>query len=311
MAITLGQLRTFCEEQASPDSSGGTADREFMKWINGALTRLYRASPWDRLVREEKRIIVPQEAVTAVLGLTQGSLNISRSSGTFLQKYVDDRWELAIDGYTRGTFELASIGTPATTAVMRAGDEWPGDTTLVGTGNFLFTRLPLPLAKNVTRVQLVETGLGITILTPRQFDRQKDVSPGSRGSDPRFCTFRRGRLEFWPHPGDNYRKLSITYHLAYTQMADSDDDDTEVEWDETQIELLQKAILLEASVLQGDAAVVPYPVALREYQEALRGDKEFSQRHDLTGPMGLNLPDVNLARRRRGYAYDAEVEDVP
>ena len=298
MAITVGTLRTFCEEQASPDSSGGTADREFMKWINSALVRLYKAAPWDRLMREEKRLIYPQEVVTAVLGLTQASLAITRSTGTFLAKYVTERWELQVTGYDKGTFELSAIGTPATSATLRTGDEWPNATTAVATGYFLNTRLALPLAKNVTRVQVVETGSPVTLLTPTQFDRQKDLAPSGRGSDPRFCTFRRGVLEFWPHPGENYRKLSITYHLSFTRLADAAADADTVEWDEEQQDLLEKAILLEAAITQGESAVVPYVVALREYENALHTDREYMQRHSMQGPMGLQMPDVSPVRAR-------------
>lgn len=311
MAITVGTLRTFCEEQASPDLAGGTADREFMKWINSALVRLYKAAPWDRLVREEKRLIYPQEKFTAVLGLTQASLAVVVSAGALLAKYVSERWELAVDGYDRGTFELAAMAVGGLTGTLRTGDEWPNATSTTLTGYFLNTRFALPLAKNVTRVQVVESGLPVTLLTPTQFDKQRDLWGTGHGSDPRFCTFRRGVLEVWPHPGENYRKLSVTYQLAFTRIADTALDADTVEWDEEQQDLLEKAILVEAAITQGEAAVVPYVVALREYENALRGDREYSQRQDLSGPMGLRLPIVDMPRRNRGIAYNAGAEDVP
>lgn len=312
MAITVGDLRTFCEEQASPNSAGATADREAMKWINSALTRLYKAAPWDRLVREEKRLIYPKESVTAVLGLTQASLTITRSSGLFLQKYIDGRWELKVDGYERGTFELSALGAPASSATLRTGDEWPEATTLVATGHFLYTRIPIPLAKNVTRVRVVETGAPVTLLTPTQFDLQKDYRPQATSNDPLFCCFRRGNLEFWPHPGDNYRKLSITYHISFTQIPDDELDATEVEWDEAQLDLLHKALLVEAAITQGEAAVVPYVVALREYEAALKGDKDYMQRQDMTGRMGVEMPETSPARLRRVWTTNTEAgADIP
>lgn len=311
MSITVGTLRTFCEERASPDLAGGTADREFMNWINSALVRLYKAAPWDRLMREEKRTIVPQEAYTSILGLTQGSLALVTSSGTFAAKYLSERYELVVDGYDRGTFEIAAIGTPATSATLRTGDEWPLATATNLTGYFLNTRFSLPLAKNVTRVMVVETGLPLTLMTPTEFDRQRDIWGTGHASDPRFCTFRRGVLEVWPHPGENYRKLSITYHLSFTRISDSALDADVVEWDEEQQDLLEKAILLEAAITRGENAVIPYVVALREYENALRSDKEYSQREDLSGPMGLRMPIVERPRRGRGFAYNADVDDVP
>lgn len=311
MAITVGTLRTFCEERASPDLAGGTADREFMNWINSALVRLYKAAPWDRLVREEKRTIVPHEAYTGILGMTQGSLALVTSSGTFLAKYLSERYELVVDGYDRGAFEIAAIGTPATSATLRTGDEWPRASSTTLTGYFLNTRFSIPLAKNVTRVMVVETGLPVTIMTPLQFDRQRDLWGTGHASDPRFCTWRRGCLEIWPHPGENYRKLSITYQLAFTRIPDSAADADTVEWDEEQQDLLEKAIILEAAITRGENAVIPYVVALREYEQALHTDKEYSQREDLSGPMGLRMPIVEMPRRSRGISYNAGAHDSP
>jgi hypothetical protein len=309
MPITVGTLRTFCEERASPDSAGGTADREFMQWINSALVRLYKAAQWDRLIREEKRLIAPVETFTDVLGLTQGSRAITLSAGLFLAKYVTERWELRIEGYDKGTFELSAIGTPASTATMRTGDEWPGATTATETAQFLNTRLSLPLAKDVFRVRVVETGSPVTILTPVQFDKQRDLYPLGTTGDPRFCTFRRGNLEFWPHPGTVYRKLSISYHLSFTRIDDDEDDATEVEWDVEQQDLLEKAILLEAAITQGEAAVVPYVVAEREFMNALHTDKEFMQRNNLTGPMALQMPNVRPYPYRGGLSVNTQAGD--
>lgn len=309
MAITVGTLRTFCEERASPDSAGGTADREFMQWINSALVRLYKAGQWDRLIREEKRLIAPVETFTGVLGLTQGSLAVAVSAGALLAKYVTGRWELRVTSYDKGTFELAAIAVGGATGTLRAGDEWPSATTLVATGQFLNTRLALPLAKDVFRVRVVETGAPVTILTPVQFDRQRDLYPLGTTGDPRFCTFRRGNLEFWPHPGTLYRKLSITYHLSFTRIDDDEDDATEVEWDVEQQDLLEKAILLEAAITQGESAVVPYVVAEREFMNALHTDKEFMQRNNLTGRMGVQMPNVTPRPNHSGWTVNTQAGD--
>jgi hypothetical protein len=63
MALTLGELRAFCAEVASPDSAGASADREFMIWINAALLRCYTELHWDRLQFENKITVVPPVTV--------------------------------------------------------------------------------------------------------------------------------------------------------------------------------------------------------------------------------------------------------
>lgn len=287
MAITLGQLRTFCREIFSADNPDATAAREFMLWINGALDKLYKESAWDRTITEQKLTIFPREAKTDI-SVTQGSLSVG-SASLFLAKYVTEKWELILDNY-RGTFELGSINTPASTALFRTGDEWIGSTATNLSGYFLNTRFYLPKVKEIRRVQVVDSGIPIRVCQPAEFDYMKSLEPGAMGSDPRFCTWRRGFLEIWPHPGDAYRKLSLTYQREFTQLADSALDAVEIDWDEEERDVLLKGIALQASFTQGENAVIPYQMALMEYREALNKSKGYSFRNCNTGPMSSVHP---------------------
>ncbi len=283
--ITLGQLRTFCREVASTDNSDTTANREFMGWINSALDRLYKVGGWDRTLTERKITVFPEETRDDVV-VTQGSLNLSSVTG-FLAKWLTGRWELAIEGYGRSTFELGTIGTPATTATLREGDEWVGSSGTVDV-RFLNSRFALPKVKNVHRVEVVEVGLPVESLPPEEFDRRKQTEPISSG-DPRYCTWRRGFLEIWPAP-TTYRKLSITYQREFTRIADDADDDDEVDWDEEERDVLEKAILVQAALTQGENSPISYSMATREFETALKSSKSFSQRPEMTGAMGDKRP---------------------
>lgn len=313
MAITLGELLTFCQEVASPDASGDTAVREFLVWINAALQRLYNENGWDRTLREEKLTIPPRETGSD-LNLTQGSLTITRDTA-FDAKYLSDRWGLFVGGEDRVEFELGAIGAESVapfSATLRTGDEWIAASATDQTYYFCKNKIAFPQAREVFRVQVLDTALEVSVLKPADFDRIKAVRPTTMTSYPTICTFRRGRLELWPHPGPNYSKLSITYRSALvTRMtwADSTDDADEVPWDEEAINVLHKAILLEAAITQGrDGAPIPYEVALVEYNAALQAEKNLADRDNMNGPINLRLPSRHP--RGGGWGHIGEIVDA-
>jgi hypothetical protein len=285
MAITVGALRDFCR-------------------INAALDKLYKEISWDRTMTEQKVTIVPKETLTDLV-VTQGSLALASATG-FSAKYLSGKWELSIDGYTRGTFELAAIAVGGLTATMRTGDEWTNASAAGKTCTFLNTRFSLPKVKKVHRVQVVESGVILRVMTPAEFDHLKQRDPGALGSDPRYCTWRRGFLEFWPHPGADYRKLSITYQREFTRILDTAADADEVDWDEEEQNVLEKAILVEAALTQGENSPVSYAMAKAELNEALASSKGFSQRASLTGPMGD--PTRNKLADDRGWWWGEVID---
>lgn len=306
MAITVGALRDFCRERASSDNADVTAAREFMGWINSALDKLYKTVTWDRTITEQKLTIVPRESVTDLV-VTQGSLALASATG-FLQKYVDNRWELAINGFTRGTFELASLAVGLKSGTLRTGDEWTPASAVGVTCYFLNTRFPLPKVKEVYRVQLIDSGVIIRVLTPTEFDYLKQVDPLSQGSDPRYCTWRQGFLEVWPSPGTNYRKMSISYQREFTRILDTALDADVVDWDEENQDVLEKAILVQASITQGENSPISFNMAKQEFMDSLALAKGYSQRNNLTGPMG-DPSRSKLTYMREGWWW-GEVRDA-
>ena len=292
MAITLGDLRTFTREIASPDSSGATAEREFMIWINSAILRVFADNDWDKILHTRLINVLPEETGT-LMGVTQDSLAVTVvGPDALVQKYVDDEWEIIIEGEGAQTFQLTSIAS-ALAGTFRAGDEW-----ILATGSSkewtaIQTKYDLPdNAKAVTRVQVMQNGgFPVHYLALHEFDLMKGNLPTQTGQDPRWYTLRDGKIEIYPHPGSTRKKLGVTYRKGPTVLADAALDAAEIDWDEEWKDLLYKAIQLEASITQGRAAPIPFPLAFQVYQERLMKYKGLDgNKSDLTGPMGLNHP---------------------
>lgn len=300
MAITLGQLRSYCTEEVFKDAQGSTAERAFMHAINSALSRLYREVPLDLTRRVKKLTVVPAETRTDV-GVIQGSLAIT--SGTnFTAKYLSDRWGLHIEGEARHEFEIAAIGVLSATLV--AGDEWIQTTDAAAEVFFVYNKLALTEAAEVYGV-LTEDNRELPILPDHVFDNYKRTrGQTARGSYPEVCCLRRGRLEIYPSPGDDYYKLEVTYRLAFTPHNDNgvaaggDADATVVVWDDQHLDILKKALMMEGSMSQGASAPIPYAMAAREFEMALSGLRDNAMKTFVPGPINISTP-IMLKRRGR------------
>lgn len=300
MATTLGDLRTFCAEIASPDSAGDTAQREFLVWINSALSRLHAEFSWDELDHERK-ILVPPEETGVALGVTQDSLSVTLGGAeTFASKYVTEEWDLIVTGDNYQTFRLASIDDSPTNqaGTLRPGDEWIEATNAAATYYWIKRRFELPdNTIQVTRVQILNTYLPIRILEPAEFDSLSASNVTQRGNYPQVATFRDGKLEIWPHPGSTRVKLGITYRKGPTVYETNTLDTVEIEWPDHWRDLVQKAISLEASVTQGPDAPIPYQLARMEYEECLKRYKAIdTNKYPVSGPIRMQLP--RMGKRR-------------
>jgi len=294
MAITFADLKTFCGEIASPDSSGSTAQREFVVWINSALSRLHAEFSWDEHEHERKINVPPQETGVA-LNVTQDSLALVLTAAeTFLAKYVTEEWDLVITGDNYQTFRLASIDDSPTNqnATMRAGDEWIESTATGSTYYWIKRRFELPdNALQVVRVQNLKTFLSIRVVSSQEFDSISANNVTQRGNYPQLATFRDGKLEIWPHPGAERIKLGITYRKGPTVYTTATTDATEIEWPDHWLDLLQKAISLEAAVTQGADAPIPYKLARVEFEDALRRYKGIdNNKYPITGQINMLRP---------------------
>lgn len=313
MSITLGSLRTFCQEVASKDSTGTTAEREFMHWINNALEKLYLETSLDATRRETKIYVPP--SVTRTDGVTtQGSLVVT-SATAFLDVWRSERWGIHIEGDDQTEYEIATLNGPLTDATMRTGDNW-----VLASA----TGLDVTAAKNkfliptVAEILSVRYGQGreVPYSSPEDFDRLKGYSPTHRNDTPQVCTYRNDYLEIYPAPSDGYYHLAVTYRLGFTPhssaaVADGGDADaTLVSWPDRFLGILKKGILVEAALSQGKSAPVPYPLALAEFNLILGQLRANSQKEMTPGPLSI-LPPI-LPRRRGRYSLPpgGTLEDV-
>lgn len=314
MAITIGSLRSFCAEIASPDSAGDTADREFMLWINAAIARLYSELGWDQILHERKVTVVPAESGSN-LAVTQGSTSVTLGGGeVFLDKYVTDEWEFYVEGDSSSYFVLESIdNAPDTAGTFRDGDEWIEATDAAAAWTAVQTKYTLPdNAKQIQRAQVLGIGDQLVILSPDEFDLQRSMNPTQTGSYPRFACLRENRLEIWPHPGSDYVKIGLSYRKGPPTYADAADDADEVDWSNEWRDLLHKAILLEAAITQGEGSPINYAVLTREYEDRLNRYKGLSaNKANLSGPLDVRVPQATKNDPPRSFTWIGTLTDVP
>jgi len=312
---TIADLNTFCGEVASPDSSGATALREFMYWINAGLARLYAEHAWNHAVETAKIPILPAESGTK-LGATQGSSTITLSAGeTFNAKYLSDEWVLHADADSNQTFRLSAIDTAggSVSATLINGDLWVQPTQ--ATGNYTWRKniYPLPSnAKEVYSVRILDTRDILASATPKKYDEYTMEGPKETGY-PRFYTLRNDKIEIWPAPDTDYRVIAVTFRKGPPSYTTATDTATEVDWPIEWQDLLQKAIQLEASITLGEVSPIKYDLAKMEFEERLANYKSLDSSKDTQGgPMQLSPP-TSVTRGRIFYDYgygDGPLQDL-
>ena len=307
---TIADLNTFCGEVASPDSSGATALREFMYWINAGLARLYAEHAWNHAVEIAKIVILPAETGTT-LAATQGSDAVTVSgSDTFASKYLDDGWALHADGDSNQTFLLSAT---ASSTVGTIDSIWVEATQ--ASGNFTWRKniYDLPSnAKEIFSVRILDTRDVLSSAIPHKFDQYSMEGPKETGY-PRFYTLRNDKIEIWPAPDTEYRVLSVTFRKGAPYYTTATATSTEVDWPIEWQDLLQKAIQLEAAISLGEVSPIKYDLAKMEFEERLSNYISLDSSRDTPGgPMELSPP-TTVTRGRIYYDYgygDGPLQDL-
>jgi hypothetical protein len=302
MSITLGQLRTFCQEIASKDAAGSTAEREFMHWINGAEERLYLQSSPDITRRQILFTVPPVDTSIADGVATLNSLTITSVTG-FPATIVSDRYGIHITGEDRIEFEGATR-VSANQVTLRAGDEWIQASATALAFYLVKNKFSIPSVAEIYSVKLKD-GREVMYLDPQSFDLRKQLNPCYRSDIPLYFTLRNDWLEIWPSPSTNYYKLNVTYRLGFTPHSSAaaadggDADSTVLVWPDRWLGVLKKAILIEAAVTQGVNAPVPYPIALQEFSSALGMLQDNAAKELVPGPLNVRTP-ITTHRRPHG-----------
>lgn len=299
MALTLADLRTFASETAGADANSTSADREVNYWINSAFARLWAIHNWGHAQAVARLIMLPSES-GAAMTVTQGSRTVTLTGETFDDKYVDEKWSLTVEGESQLTFVLKRIDTP-TSAVLRDDDLWIRAANASATYTFARYIYPLPEgAWRVDRVENLDSFTEIQRLSPRDFDRERAIGQTSRSGHPIFFTIRDESIELWPAAGSSYVPIELSYTKQCPTYKVADPGEREVDWPESKQDVLLRAIMLEASITQGDASPVDYKLAKLEFEQALKAHRGTdSNRANLSGPMSLGRRNYH---RFRGWA---------
>ena len=307
--VVFGDLLTFAGEVASPDSSGATATREFVYWINAALARLYAEQSWNHTLGVAKITIVPEEAATGI-AINKGAVAFTIGSD-LLAKYVDDKWDFHIDAEPDQSFRVQTK-VDADNGVMEAQDIWIQANLSGGTGSWHKTVYDLPdNAKEIYSVRLMQTRDQLVGVIPHKFDVYRIEQPKEVGF-PRIYTLRDNKIEIWPAPSSDYYSLTISYRKAPARYTTATATTTEIDWPQEWEDLVQKAIQVEAAITLGEDSPIPYMLAKSEFEERLENYKALDSKKDTpSGPMQLQHPTVGGRRFAYDYGYgDGPLTDI-
>lgn len=296
MTITLSDLRQHCSDLAH-EAADTKAARVRMTWIRGALSRLHMAHDWKWFYATQRIALDPEETGTD-LDVTQDANTFVRDS-TWTSKYASQLWDCMAANDTTQAFQFASIAT--VTATLATGQYWQQSTDT--NTSYTMSRWRYSMPDNfVGRIMAVEDIHGyrkLRHLIVSDFDRQRNRFPHRRGQ-PEYFTVRDPRyLEVHPGNDSTRRALQVTYLRTVTLPADADVDGTTVDWPSEYVEVMYKALALEAAIWLGQASKIPYPVAKQEYDESLkRATSRDSRMVEISSEFGLetSYPDPVTTR---------------
>jgi hypothetical protein len=264
---TLGELRQYASEIAY-DISDGKADRLINRWINQALQEITRQHDWQ-FYRTYARINLDVAVTGSDLDLVQDSTAVVfTGASTWLQKYVDEKWDLVVTGSDR-FYQLTSI-TDTLNATLKTEQPWLSASETGASYTLVRYSYDLPTrVKRIVRVEDTESRLQVLPTTVDYFDSLRHEQPGHSDSYPRFCVIRDDKIEFWPGPSSVRNQLGVTYDRFPPLYTTASADATEVDWKSEWTDLLQKGIEVQAARHQGQNAQIPYPIARHDFEDCL------------------------------------------
>lgn len=312
MAILLSSARQYAVEVAY-DMADEKADRLANRWIRQALQRLWRLAEWRHYLAET-RITMDPEETGSDLNVTQGSAAITRDTD-WPAKYVSEAWDLKVNADSQKVYSLSAIGTPATGATLGTGQVWTGATAtdLAYVASRYRYAMPGNFIRRALLVVELETWRPLSYLDPREFDYRRIVEPARRGERPLFFTLRGTAsglsIDLFPAAGDDYRSLHLTYVRKPTLPELADDGSDSVDWPEEYEDLFHRAIEVEAARVQGEAAQVPYKIALPEFLEAVKSARGLDAiKGYQPQAMGVTLPSARGSLAWSYYVRNTTVE---
>lgn len=276
--MKLFKLRAYCADNLA-DAADGKALRVFTRVINAALDAVSEAHDWS-FYRDQATITLSASVSGVALAAVQGSDQFTLTGEIWHQRYVDEGWEVLVEGESGVAFGFESLlsntvalvspswvqaSDPAATyTVSRSVYDLPDDTVAVDEVRIASTRSILPS------------------LTPSDFDSRKFDQLGQQG-DAIWYTIRGDSIELWPAP-QVADTLLLSRRRRARKVTEASSDTETVDWPDRFESLLLRAIDLQIVSTYSKSTTLEPGLAIQLYGQALARakDQEANRQPSLT-----------------------------
>lgn len=302
---TLGDLKSYAADMAA-DAADGKAARVILRHVNAALRRVSNAHDWSFYAA---RYVIPLDvgvagsALSAAASATEVTLG---GAEVFLQRYVDEAWDLKITGEDNVLFQLASLVTPQR-AQLATGQRWFASAASAVAWTMRRGRYSLPDGcREVREVMLSDSRVQLVYLRPDLFDGYKLDQP-TLGGDPQHYTVRGNYLELWPalESTSTAQALLLSYRRQPVDFTSAMPDTTPVDFEARWNDLLERAIDVEVAAHHRGSHSLDPTATMRLYEERLGHYKSLDgvrvqQRRQFRLGKGRSLKTLEEWVMRRG-----------
>jgi len=281
--LTLGRVKQYLSD-ISNQMSDDTAGRLFTRFVQDALRELDRAHSWDHL--RTRGTVAPDNSIKFTTGLTvtQGSRKFVLTTGTWLQQWVDEEWELEVAGETRQHYRLVEIdGGDPTIAYSEPGQPWAQVSATNVAYNMVRSIYPFPNGdqfKRIHRIELVRENIVLDPVSIEEFEDYRQVFPDSKGDSWVYTTHGSETFSIWPPANGGIKDyLRLDYQRRIRLPEEGDVDDSLVDWPFNKEDLLRSALKIQVlDHLGGEAVPFDAGQAIGRWREILSGHKDVAER---------------------------------
>lgn len=267
--MKLLKLRQYCADMMS-DAADSSALRRFTRIVNAALEQVAHSHDWSFL-RDQAAVVLDASVAGTALSVTQTSEVFTLTGELWHQRYVDEGWELLVEGESGVLFRFDEL---TSNTVARMTQEWVQATDAATSYTVMRSLYPLPEGTvAVDEVRLASDRSILPSLTPSDFDSRKFDQLGQEG-EPIWYTIRGDSIEVWPAP-ESADTLLLSRRRTPATIADATPDTYTIDWPDRFEALLLRAIDVQI-VTQARASTTLEPsLVLRAFETALGRAKDL------------------------------------